>query len=37
VGQVEDQGEMQRIGPDGQCLVKYPVAADVFEVYALVQ
>jgi hypothetical protein len=37
VGQVEDQGEMQWVGADGQCLVKYPVAADAFEVNALVQ
>lgn len=28
VGQVDDQGEMQWVGAGGQCLVKYPVAAD---------
>jgi hypothetical protein len=37
VGQVADQGEMQWVGAGGQCLVKYPVAADAFEVNVLVQ
>lgn len=37
VGQVEDQGEMERVGAGGQCLVQYPVAADAFEVDVLVQ
>lgn len=37
MGQVEDQGEMERVGADGQCFVQYPVAADAFEVDALVQ
>ena len=37
VGQVEDQGEVQRVGADGQRFVQYPVAADAFEVDALVQ
>jgi hypothetical protein len=37
VGQVEDQGEVQRVGADGQRLVQYPVAADAFEVDAPVQ
>jgi hypothetical protein len=37
VGQVEDQGEVQRVGPGGQCFVQDPVAADAFEVDAVVQ
>lgn len=37
MGQVEDQGEAQRVGADGQCFAQYPVAADAFEVDALVQ
>ncbi|MEV4996045.1 hypothetical protein [Streptomyces niveus] len=37
MGHVEDQGEVQRVGADGQCFVQYSVTADAFEVDALVQ
>jgi hypothetical protein len=37
VEQVEDPGEMQWVGAGGQCFVQCPVAADAFEVDALVR
>ncbi|KAF5990974.1 hypothetical protein BOG92_002515 [Streptomyces sp. WAC00263] len=34
---MKTKAEMERVGADGQCFVQYPVAADAFEVDALVQ
>jgi len=35
VGQAEDQGQVQRVGPGGQRFVEHPVAADALDVDAV--